>query len=185
MKRNMIFVAFALFAASACWGQISPESAFLTPPAYTNAFFGFSLPLPQTFPYHLANMSGIQNQRELFALAGMPTLNSTSGTLFMISAREMSTSSAEEVMKVSNHIFIGGRDFTKDSGVGKEGKATVLYTAYGVLINNYLVRFEILTPDSDKKKELERCVERITFFAPKEAKKVAGPNAQPFSPPSR
>jgi hypothetical protein len=49
-KISVVLAAFAFFLRVCCAQETSvavPEAGFISPDKYTNAFFGFSLPLPQ------------------------------------------------------------------------------------------------------------------------------------------
>jgi hypothetical protein len=153
--------------------SLKPESGFVSQGKYVNAFFGFSLTLPQiegirdfTLPskdeYHF--LFGVQAQ-----LHNM--------TVLTVNARQKSNISEEDARKAvadlggpsPKQVTIGGKGFWKSTSVERssDGKMHIVHYAAG--INGYLLEVSVLSFDSELTKKLEESVESISFFDPAKA----------------
>jgi len=175
-------VALLLVALRTCCAQGAsvPEAAFVSADRYTNAFFGFSLPLPSEPDYHIGQVSERGQLHHLFALG-----HDKEHTALVLSARQMFWRDAEQLVKQypQYRILIDGREFSKMNSRQKEHDGTLWKAQYLTAIDSYVLALEIQSLDPRITKNLERrCVEKIKFFDPAKAKEIAGPNASPYNP---
>jgi len=178
--RKLGFAVLLLFALiSACCAQDAsvPGAAFLSLDKYTNAFFGFSLPLPPDPAFRIAEVSksGLWLGYRLFGLAGR-------GTTFVISAQWMTPEDAERIMSGAPRILINGKQFSRGLSHRKQPQGTIWQAMYWTVADNYLLTFHIQSLDRGLAEEFEHCVEQTRFFDPAKAKQIAGPSARPYSP---
>jgi hypothetical protein len=156
-----------------------PEAAFVSPQRYTNAFFGFYLPLPEEQGFHTARVKASSvGEHYLFAL-GREQANTT----LVISAQQMKSEDAAQLMRAAPLISLHGIEFGKGVSDKKTREGGRIWKAvYLTVIGNYLVEFNIQSLDSGMAKKLENCVEEIRFFEPSKAGAVAGVNSVPYNP---
>jgi hypothetical protein len=154
-----------------------PEAGFISLGRYTNAFFGFSLPLPADPTFNVAQVLQSKTVHSLLGLG-----REQGNTTFIISAQQMFPGDAEKVMKATPWILIHGRDFSKGLSHQKKHEGVVWDAVYFTVINNYLLEFEIRSLDPSVTEEFEHCVEDTIFFDPAKAKEIAGPNGKPYNP---
>jgi hypothetical protein len=155
-----------------------PETAFISADRYTNAFFGFSLPLPQERDFHAARVKSSDNERYVFALG-----RAEGNTTIVISAKPMNGADAETLMRAAPQIWLHGMEFGKGTSQQKTPAGKVWKATYLTVIDSYLLEFNIQSNDQSVVKELERCVEEIRFFDPSKARAVAGPNSVEYKSP--
>jgi hypothetical protein len=166
-----------------CYGQESsattPEDGFLSSGRYTNAFFGFTLPIPNEPTFHIAAISSAGSERHLFGLA-----REKGRTVFDISADQMNSDFATSLMRAAPYISIRGREFSKGlSRQAESGGIAVWKITYMTVLDGYLVQFRIYSFDTSSAENLQHCVEAIEFFDPTRAKVVAGKDGESFRPP--
>jgi hypothetical protein len=179
MRKLSIVIALVL---GFCWVSYAqnasgPEAAFLSLGKYTNAFFGFSLPLPPDPTFNVAQVSPSGMWHRLLGL-GREEGNST----FVISAQQMFSSDAEKLMRAAPPTTIHGKEFSKGISHQNEREGTVWKAMYLTVAGNYLLEFEIQSLDPSMTEAFEHCVEDTIFFDPAKAKEVAGPNGRPYNP---
>jgi hypothetical protein len=165
---------------------VKPESAFVSGEKYANAFFGFSLALPQD--PHIRNLivpTPDSAQHSLFGLQAQ-----TNGlTALSITAIETSGASDEDAKKVAaasdakdvRKITIGGKQFWKCESQQEKAGNKMRSLIYAAALNGYVVKFLVISFDPKLADELEHSIESIKFFDPAKAKEMAGPNSQPYS----
>ena len=181
-KINLSFVvALCSILLPMAFGQsslsASPEAAFVSPDRYTNAFFGFSLPLPQESNFHIAPVKSPRNEHYLFALG-----REEGNTTLVISVKQMHSGDAEQLMRAAPLISLHGRDFGKGISDQKTPEGRVWKAMYLTVLDGYLLEINIQSLDSNMAKKLEDCVEQVRFFDPAKARAVAGPNGIPYNP---
>jgi hypothetical protein len=165
----------------------SPESGFVSPDRYTNAFFGFSLPLPQDATFSDLNLSHIGSGHFLF---GAQTAGSNRLTIFTISADQSKGAAKSEVQKVAagpkdrslKRIEIGGREFWRSVSQERSSVGKMQTITYATGLNGYILEFAITSFDSKIADELSHSVEATTFFDPARVTEIAGPSAHPYEP---
>jgi hypothetical protein len=157
----------------------SPEDAFVSPDRYTNAFFGFSLPLPKDLHFHIAqSKSSDISERYLFALG-----REEGNTTLVISARQMDSQDAERLMRAAQPLIsLHGQNFGKGISDQKTAKGRVWKALYLTVLDGYLLAINVQSLDSNTARKLEDCVEEIRFFDPAKARAVAGPNGIQYKP---
>ncbi len=157
-----------------------PESGFISPSKYTNAFFGFSLLLPQDAQLKL----GSQNAppRSAFRHILFAANSTTKGyPVLMIGADEINESDPDPekalfgAQKVEA-IHIAGKEFSRT-----KWKADNIYrTIYATSINGYMLFITTFTYDAKVLDEFERNIQALTFFDPSKAQEFAGPDGRPY-----
>jgi len=155
-----------------------PEAAFLSIDRYTNAFLGFSLPLPPDPAFDIVEVSPSGMWHRLFGLE-----REKGHTLFVISAQQMMARDAERLMKIAAPtISLHGKEFSKGISRQKGPDGTIWKAMYLTVINNYLLQFDIQSLDPKIAEDLEHRVEETKFFEPAKARMIAGPNGKPYNP---
>jgi hypothetical protein len=184
MKELSFVLAIVFLVMPVCCAQdgshVAPESGFLSTDKYTNAFFGFSLPLPQDQVYHIARVSSSGSERHLFGLAGEKGL-----TVFDISAQRMNSELADQLMRAANRTMIKGREFSKGVSQQKKPKGILWKIMYLTAIDGYLLEFNIQSSDANIAEGFQHCVEATDFFDPAKAKAIAGAESKPYNPAVR
>ncbi len=166
--------------------ELAPETGFLSPSKYTNAFFGFSLPLPQDADLHELKLSIKGATWGHFIIGFQSSQNGLS--TFVVTAKQASAESNEEVKKTAagpkslktKEIEIGGKTFWRSESQqnGTGGRMQTLSFATG--IDGYILRFEIVSFSPKVTKELEQSIERLTFFDPAKAREMAGADSRVY-----
>jgi hypothetical protein len=166
---------------------VKPESAFVSSEKYANAFFGFSLALPQD--PHVRNLivpSPESSQHSLFGLQaqtnGLTALSITAiktsgGASDEDAKKALAPSDAQAVRKIA----IGGKQFWKSESQQERAGNKMRSLTYAAALNGYVVKFLVISFDPKLADELEQSIESINFFDPAKAKEMAGPNSQPYS----
>jgi hypothetical protein len=165
---------------------VKPETAFASSEKYANAFFGFSLALPQD--PHIRNLvvpSQDPSQHSLFGLQAQ-----TNGlTALSITAIETSRASDEDAKKVAStsdaqsvrKMEIGGKTFWKSESLQARAGNKMRSLTYAAALNGYVLKFLVISFDPKLADELEHSIESVKFFDPAKAKEMAGPGSQPYS----
>jgi hypothetical protein len=84
-----------------------PEEAFVSPERYTNAFFGFSLPLPEEMNLRICRVKSSKiNERHLFCAM-------QEDTVLIVSAMQMADREASRLAMAAPQVVINGRQFGK------------------------------------------------------------------------
>ncbi len=197
----------ATFALAACAiafpafsGQkqphLVPQSGYLSPEKYTNAFLGFSIPLPQDLPYHVLMPSQPTKREPLLVLEtddGRTGLKIVAGPFggridapYLLESENADQDATERLdpspFLSPGNMYIGGKVFARQAFQKKAGSATLWVTTYVTTVNNYTVFFSIQSLDPDAAEKLDHCIEGTRFFEPSEAKTVAGADSRPFNP---
>lgn len=165
--------------------NVVPENGFLSPGKYTNAFFGFSLPLPKDTGLREQTLSLKRGIRDHFLLG----LHSSGEglTTFTITAKEASGEAEKEARKDAagpnssklKEIKIGGRTFWRSESPKTIGTQTLVFST---AVDDYAVQFEVISFNPEITMELERNIEQLTFFDPSRAKVMAGADSKPYTP---
>jgi hypothetical protein len=190
MKWSLVLV-FSMLLCFGCAAQEpplgAPEAGFLSSEKYTNAFFGFSLPLPQdpslrpfVLPSKFHSLFGLQAQ-------------SNGLTTFSIFAKETSGASSKTARKASagpkgqdtKKINIDGKEFWKSNSQEKSPVGKMQTIDYETAINGYLLSFQIISFDPKLTDSLQHCIESVKFFDPTKAQEMAGPDSRAYHPTAR
>ena len=184
----LIFLSLASAAQTATSPKppVKPESGFVSHEKYVNAFFGFSLSLPQD--PHIRDLSIPTRDRSRHSLFGLQA--QTNGlTALTIVATETSASASEGETKkaVSTpgangpaKIQIGGKQFWKSELQEEKAGTKMQSLTYATALKGYVVKFTVISFDPQLTDELRRSIESMTFFDPAQAKTVAGPDSHPY-----
>jgi hypothetical protein len=129
---------------------INPEDGFVSTSKYTNAFFGFSLPLPHDLAYREFRPSFKGKPPHfLFGLQSLskgPFGGNVKLTLLTVTAEQTSSASREEVQKAASgpkeqpvtQIEIGGKEFWKRDFQGKVREGDMRSVAFATALNGYV-----------------------------------------------
>jgi len=200
----IIFLTFTVgsLAQSSPSAAISPRvalgSGFVSTTKYTNAFFGFSLPLPQTpglasFSEFKEPFDSDKSRHFLFGLKALSTnyFNSKARlTLLTVIAGQSTSASSEEVREAASgpkgksvtRTEIGGKEFWRSESEEKTTKGTMRNVVFATALDGYVLQFNIASFDGKLTDQLERSIEAITFFDPAKAADIAGPESLKYSP---
>ena len=168
---------------------VTPAAGLISPEKYTNAFFGFSLPLPQDPAlFELA----LPSKGDYYSLFGLKAQKRGRLTALMVSATQTIGASSELARKAAGgakeqktrKTSIDGKEFWESESLEKSAAGKMREIAYVTAIDGYLLQFRILSFDPKLTEELQRCVETLQFFDPTKAAEVAGPNSRAYNPAS-
>lgn len=139
--------------------RVSPESGFVSTSRYTNAFFGFSLPLPKTsdfpsFSEFKQSFRGDGSRDFLFGLQSLSTNYFGSKvrlTLLTVTAERSASNSQDEGRKAASgpkgrsvtQIRIDGKEFWKSEFPEKVPEGKIRSVVYATTLNGYVLRFDI------------------------------------------
>jgi hypothetical protein len=190
MKRSLVLVFGALLSIGSAAQEASPatpEAGFVSPEKYTNAFFGFSLPLPQdpalrgyALPPEFQSLFGLQSQANgltTFAIFAKETSGASSKMARMAAAgpKEQDT----------RKINIDGKEFWKSDSQQKSSVGKMRTIDYETAINGYLLSFQIISFDPKLTDTLQHCIVSVKFFDPTKAREMAGPDSMEYHPTAR
>jgi hypothetical protein len=184
MRLTLTVLFFSLLSVVASAQDLrkpDPEAAYVSPDRYTNATFGFSLPLPDKYPVSALTLKSGGNQRLLLG-AMVQTAVLTTFTIFA-SRENVSSNTApreeleREKLKDLKQVTLGGRPFWRGEAKEKGPAGKMHQVAYVTLADGYLLKFSILSFDPRIADDFVKAVESVTFFDLERAKEIAGPNA--------
>ncbi len=177
--------------------NLTPETAFASRSKYTNAFFGFSLPLPQQPSLEETDLSSTAD-KSLHYLLALRALEFSDRvyrikpklSIFMVTAKESKSATEEDAHNAAagptgrtvKELEIGGKKFWKSEFQKKEPEGKMWDVTFAAALNDYILQFQIESFDENLTKKLERCVEAVSFFEPSKAAEVAGPESHPYRP---
>ena len=181
MKRTLIF-SLVLCAAIA-FGQATPETGYLSAEKYTNAYFGFSLALPQQVA--LLGQSGQNADARRHTL--FSANNPRTASVLIVFADDISgkPQTPEQLLhglgaKKVEQAKIGGHDFWIGEWTVKDA---AFFRCYSVEMNGFVVSFTIAAPHKEYFRDFQPGIEGITFFDPASAREQAGPDSRPYNGP--
>ena len=201
MRRIATLPLLPVVVITAIWAQTAPsphnsripipEAGFVSPSQYTNAFFGFSLPLPKDRKYQIEDLSESDKALEhsLFAYKSA----SKGLTLLIASATQVFVASDDEAQKAvfisgmqgqkgAEAISIGGRLFWKGELEEKTFSGKLHRLRYATVVPGYVIVFGVSSYNSGQTEELRNCIESVKFFDPAKSNEVAGSTSRPFLP---
>jgi hypothetical protein len=106
-------------------------------------------------------------------------------TVFDISAQQMDSKFAEQLMRAANWTLIRGKEFSKGVSQQKKPEGILWKIMYLTVIDSYLLEFSIQSFDANVAEDLQHCVEATEFFDPAKAKVIAGAKSRPYNPGAR
>jgi len=155
MARPFLAFVTSLVLIATCGAQkaptLVPESGVTSSEKYTNAFFGFSLPLPQDSAFR--GFSLPPNKDSTYhSLFGLQALKNGL-TVFTVSAKEKNNASMEDahdrsVQPKSQNLkktTIGGKDFWRGESQEKSSAGKMRQVAYVTALNGYILEFQIMS----------------------------------------
>jgi hypothetical protein len=186
---SVVLAAFAFFLRVCCAQETSvavPEAGFISPAKYTNAFFGFSLPLPKDSAFRAFQLPSNGPSHNLFGLQAQKN----GLTAFTIEATLMNGASSEQARKAASEpkaqnvkkIEIDGKEFWKGESQVKSSAGKMWSINYATTINGYLLKFIIVSFDGKLSEDLQHCIEAAKFFDPAKAHEMAGANSGAYNP---
>jgi|SRR5580658_672171 hypothetical protein len=171
----------------------NPETAFLSPEQYTNAFFGFSLRLPKDPPFQESSVRFKTGPSRL--LLDLQTLTASFNykprlTLLVAWADQSSDLSAEAVRKVAGspknadtkRVEIAGKEFWRAAWEEKNPEGKSYTVKFATAANGYILAFMVTSFDGRLASRMEHYIEQIKFFDSVKAREIAGPTAKPYQP---
>lgn len=201
MRRIPSLLFFSFVWTYATWAQVPaspaasripmPEAGFVSPTQYTNAFFGFSLPLPKDRKYQIEDLSESDKALEhsLFAYK-----SSNKGlTLLIVSATQVFGAADDEAQKAvflsgmqgqrgSQAVSIGGRLFWKNELEEKTFSGKLHRLRYATAGGGYVIVFSVSSYNSGQTEDLRNCIESVKFFNPAKAGEIAGTGSYAYLP---
>ena len=190
MKKISVVLAAFAFLLRVCWAQETsvavPEAGFISPDKYTNAFFGFSLPLPQDSAFRAFQLPSNGPSHNLFGIQAQKK----GLTAFTIEATLMNGASSEQARKAASEpkaqnvkkIEIDGKEFWKGESQVKSSAGKMWSINYATTINGYLLKFILVSFDGKLSELLQHCIEAAKFFDPANAQEMAGSNSWAYNP---
>lgn len=165
-----------------------PESSYVSKQAYTNAFFGFTLPLPPHRAFQPVDLSASQKQFEHF-LFGAEYRERGQSTL-LISAKQAAGDVYEEAKRAAatgnkkglEALNIGGKLFWKNQSEDKTAAGKLRSLHYTASMGGYILDVLLISYDQKVTEDLKHSIESLRFFDPARARDVAGPNAEAYLP---
>ena len=204
MRRTLLVgvVLFSAFALAAQSGNaqslrepraraLIPESGFISSHQYISAYFGFLLPLPKGH-FRIVDISHgmwalrhdllfLQSIDAGLAISATPVLDSAEDEARRISLMGTRSHAGTKI------IDIGGRPFWKSElgeeifGVDTRHPGRKWWRAnYAIALRGFVIQFWASSYDEKVEKELQQCIESITFFDPNSALDRAERNKHPF-----
>ena len=166
---------------------ILPEDGFISPSKYTNAFFGFALPIPQNTQLHSLSLpSRSPSPRFLFGVQsqehGITALTVTAAQTAAASSEDARKAASGPKGQSAKRVEINGKEFWKSESQDKSSAGKMRTVKYATALAGYVLEFNIVSFNSKLTDELEQSIESVTFFDPATAKDFAGPDSQPFPP---
>lgn len=182
--RVITIVAFAQILSAQTASK--PEDGFLSPSKYVNAYFGFSLPLPQNTQLDLL----VQNDppRDVYRHFLFAANSSGKGyPVVVVGADEIRTSGNADPRRVLTSfgaqqvdtVRIGGKVFLR----GKWQAENIFSVAYATSVRGYLLFISVSSYNQEVLNQFQKSVESLAFLNPVSAKQFAGPDSRPYGGP--
>jgi hypothetical protein len=184
-----LFVSAGLRAQSAPASRppSAPAEGFVSPTKYTNASFGFALPIPQDKSLHSISLPSRDPSKPfLFGLGS----NESGVSAFIVTAVQTGNASSAEARKVASgpkgqsakRIEIGSTEFWRSESQEKTPAGRMRIVNYATALPGYILNFRIVSFDDKFTDELVHAIESVTFFDPAKARELAGSDSQPYNP---
>src|SRR5579872_1591188 len=161
-----------------------PETGYVSDSRYVNAFFGFSMPVPQDAQFQDFALPAMGKSRSIFGLQ----TQRKGLTALTVSATESTGNPTDDAKKAAagrkqasvKKVEIGGKEFWKSESEDDSRAGTMKTLIYATSLNGYTLQFMVVSFDGKLAKELRQSIESITFVDPTQAKVLAGSNARLF-----
>jgi VWFA-related protein len=193
MRRTIFGVALLTAIAvvrSPAQTPSKPEDGFVAPAKYTNAFLGFSLPLPRDADLRILPKNG--DPREPFRhVLFLASSGSKGYPVISVLADEIGRSGNADPKKAVlalgapdvDLVEISGQEFSR----GAWRKVTVYGAIYGVayaaVLKGYVLYVCAFSFDKKALDEFERSIRQLTLFDPAKAQEQAGVDGRPYEGP--
>lgn len=175
--------------AQAASVTVVPESGFISTDRYTNAFFGFSFPLPQDSAFSEYRLPINTKTHALYGTKaqakhglGITVLVVVADQINGVPAEQARLAAFGDKAKKVRKTQLAGKEFwtgeSEENGAGGKMRSII----YAASIDGYVLKFHIISFDGKLSRELERCIREIQFFDPTEAQKMAGPHSRSYNP---
>jgi hypothetical protein len=197
-RRILMSVSLLCFALIARGQGVSglpkvplPESGFVSPKQYVNAFFGFAISLPKDGHFQIEDLSDSDKALQHFLFAEK---SSDKGiTLLLISATQVLGSVADEAQKavfirgaqgdkIPEAIDIGRKLFWKSDVEQKTFAGKLCRLRYATATSGYVLQFSVSSYNGKLAEELRQSIESMKFFDPGKAPDIAENDSRPFLP---
>ncbi len=161
-----------------------PETGYISDSRYVNAYFGFSLPVPQDAEFRDFVLPATGNSHSIFGLQAQRK----GLTALTVSATESSGNPTDDARKAAagvkrtsvKKIEIGGKEFWKSESDDDSRAGTMHMLIYAIAMSGYTLQFTVVSFDRKLANELRHSIESITFIDPTQARVLAGSNARCF-----
>jgi hypothetical protein len=186
--RSITFAFLLLLVGSATlYSQTAsqPENGFVSRGKYTNAYFGFSLPLPQNAELQLLAGRGSKYPLRHVLFAANGSHEGHPALTVMADEIKASGQSTPEALLASfgahkvNDLSIGGKKFFR----GDWKSDDIFFVTYATELNGYLLHVTAVSFNKKVLNEFERSIQAMTFFDPATAQTNAGPDSRPYNGP--
>ncbi len=165
--------------------ELAPDSAYISPTKYTNAFFGFSMELPKELRWGTLS---VNNGRQTdYFLCGALVMRATKLTMVSLSAKTPEGDPEEEAQKFVGRgkrkirvVEIAGKKFWIAEETTTKNGIKMRDVSYATPLNGLVLEIDVFSGDSKLTQEIERSVQEIQFFDPAKAAEKAGPDSKPF-----
>jgi hypothetical protein len=170
----------------------SPESGFVSKSKYTNAFFGFFLPLPRDLAFDDFRMS-FNGETCHYFLFGFKTYTTNpigplkpKLTVFYVTAEK--STELEALRRAAGgpkeanptKIEIGGREFWTSEVEEKVPAGTEHHLAFSTAAQGYILQFSVESFDKKMAAKLRESISHIEFFDPVKTQDIAGPDRKSY-----
>jgi hypothetical protein len=165
----------------------SADEGFLSPTKYTNAFFGFALPIPDKKSVQIMLLpSQDPSKPYLFGLKS----NERGLSAFIVTAVQTAGANSIDARKAATgpkgesatRIEVGGKEFWKSESQERNAGGKMQTLKYAAALSGYVLSFTIASFDGKFTDEIKRAIESVTFFDPSKAKEIAGADSVAFKP---
>lgn len=166
--------------------DLAPDSAYISPTKYTNAFFGFSMELPRELQW--GTLSENYGKNDSYFLCGALVMRATKLTMVSAMARKPEGDIDDAARKAVTRGFakppreveIAGKKFWVAEEELKKNGTTMWHVDYATPLDGSVLQIDIFSGDSKLAREIQRSVGEIKFFDPAKAAEMAGPDSKPF-----
>lgn len=196
---SLLFSIFVLTAmaqsspSSLATSPTNPETAFISKSKYTNAFFGFSLPLPRGLTLRDYRISFQSESSRYFLFGGQTITVAPIGpsrpklSVFFVTAERSADPDDLRIAATEPHgtaptkIEVAGREFWASEVEEKVPEGTEHQLAFATQAQGYILQFNIDSFDKKVTAKLRDSISHIEFFDPVNARSAAGPDSRPYS----
>jgi len=171
---------------------VLPENGFVSPRQYTNAFFGFILPLSQKGRFQILDLS--EDDKPLHHFLFAQRSSEKLGTTLVVSATEVVGAIDDEAEKAvfipgpqadtaPEALSIGGRLFWKSEVEQKTFSNKKLFRLrYATGVPGFVIQFSISSFDRKIAEDLRASIESIKFFDPSRTREMIDADSSAFLP---